>query len=386
MGITDFLKRGVQEIMVARPDEAKDLAIYKHPDQTVPTFAELTVDADEVAIFFKDGRAVGKLPPGRHSLRTENVPFLSNLVDAFTGGNVFIAEVFFVSTRQFPGQKFGGRIGSVEDPKSGVPVEIKVHGDFSLQITEPQTLILGLVGMRQAENDAFFHWFKQQVLKVMRDQTAELIVKKRWPVLDVVSGAYTEEIEQTVLDGVKKHVDHYGVQIVQLGNVTLSIDKEDEKNLKKLYTDAAYVRMAGGMQEFQQFASGKAMMGAGEGMSQGGGGDGEGGGQAMLGGAALGVGFGMAGMMQQGHNTAPDKHQQQHSHSQPGQVKGSEASSSPETITCSACGASVGKGKFCAACGTPLTSGTPEKYCSNCGSRLDKGTKFCKDCGTKVES
>ena len=51
------------------------------------------------------------------------------------------------------------------------------------------------------------------------------------------------------------------------------------------------------MQGYQQFAAGKAMMGAGEGMAKGGG-DG-GGGNPMLGGAGLGVGMGMAPMFQQ---------------------------------------------------------------------------------------
>jgi membrane protease subunit (stomatin/prohibitin family) len=391
MGISDFLKRGMKEMMVARPDEAKEQAIYKHPDQTVPTYAQLTVDADEVAIFFKDGKVVGKLPPGRHTLRSENIPFLSNLVDSFTGANVFIAEIFFVSIRQFAGIKFGGRIGSVEDPKSGIPVETMVHGDFALQINDPETLILGLVGMRQADNDSFFGWFKQQVLKVIRDQTAELIVKQKWPLLDVVSGAYTEEIEVTVLQGVKKHVDHYGVQIAQMGNFVLSIKEEDESNLKKLYTDAAYVRMAGGMQGFQQFASGKAMMGAGEGMASGGGGGGEGeggGGNAMLGGAALGVGFGMAGMMQQAGQAqgAPPAPGQGAEQTAPGDLKGTapqvEQSTGGDTVTCSECGEGVAPGKFCSECGAKLDAGP--SFCEKCGGKLSQGAKFCPECGTKT--
>jgi membrane protease subunit (stomatin/prohibitin family) len=391
MGISDFLKRGMKEMMVARPDEAKEQAIYKHPDQTVPTYAQLTVDADEVAIFFKDGKVVGKLPPGRHTLRSENIPFLSNLVDSFTGANVFIAEIFFVSIRQFAGIKFGGRIGSVEDPKSGIPVETMVHGDFALQINDPETLILGLVGMRQADNDSFFGWFKQQVLKVIRDQTAELIVKQKWPLLDVVSGAYTEEIEVTVLQGVKKHVDHYGVQIAQMGNFVLSIKEEDESNLKKLYTDAAYVRMAGGMQGFQQFASGKAMMGAGEGMASGGGGGGEGeggGGNAMLGGAALGVGFGMAGMMQQAGQAqgAPPAPGQGAEQTAPGDLKGTapqvEQSTGADTVTCSECGEGVAPGKFCSECGAKLDAGP--SFCEKCGGKLSQGAKFCPECGTET--
>lgn len=400
MGIGSFLKRGVQEMMIARPDEAKNFAIYKHPDQTIPNYAQLTVDSDEVAVFFKDGKVEGKLPPGRHTLNSSNIPFLSNLVDSFTGGNVLIAEVFFVSTRQFPGVKFGGRIGSVEDPKSGVPVETMVHGDFALQIFNPEQLILGLVGMQQSDNEAFFGWFKQQVLKVIRDQTAELIVKEKWPLLDVVSGAYTEEIEVTVLEGVKKYVDHYGVRIAQMGNFVLAIKEEDEKNLKKLYTDAAYVRMAGGMQGFQQFAAGKAMMGAGEGMAQGGGGGegggGGGGGNAMLGGAALGVGFGMAGMFQQQQaqqQQMPPMPPQQQGYPQGGEAAGAGGLQGANTpagqatsgagVTCGNCKKVVAPGKFCAECGQPLAQGP--KFCSNCGTKLADGAKFCPECGTKAE-
>lgn len=383
MGVMNFIKRGVQELMIARPDEAKQFAIYKHPDQTLPNHAQLTVDSDEVAIFFKDGKVEGKITPGRHTLSSSNIPFLSNLVDSFTGANVFISEVFFISTRQFTGIKFGGRIGSVEDPKSGVPVETMVHGDFALQITNPETLILSLTGMAQTDNESFFSWFKQQVLKVIRDQTAELIVKQKWPILDVISGAYTEEIEETVLAGVKKYVDHYGVTIVQMGNFTLGIKEEDEKKLKDLYTDAAYVRMAGGMQGFQQFSAGKAMMGAGEGMAKGGGGGGEGG-NGMLGGAALGVGFGMANMFQQGTGGSVP----QGGPPSPNQGKldgastlGKNATPQTQGVVCAACNKAVAPGKFCAECGQPLPTGP--KFCGNCGNKLTVGAKFCPECGTK---
>ncbi|MCB9554694.1 MAG: SPFH domain-containing protein [Deltaproteobacteria bacterium] len=296
MGIVDFLKRGVSEMMVARPDEAKNHIIYKHPDQTIPQSAQLTVDQDEIALFFRDGTIVGVVQPGRHTLETSNIPFLSNLIDSFTGGNVLMAEVYFVTLRELTNFKFGGRIGAVEDPKSGIPVQTMVHGSYSLKVMDPQKLLLGLVGMQSTDNESFTRWFREQLLKVIRDRVAELLVKKRWPLLDVTSGAYTEEIEQDVLDGVRRHVDEYGLSIVRLGNFVVAIGDEDERNLKKLYTDAAYVRMSGGMQGFQQFAGAKAMMGAGEGMARGGGG---GGGGALLGGAGLGVGFGLAGAFQQ---------------------------------------------------------------------------------------
>ncbi len=47
-------------MMVARPDSQKSLIVYKHPDQNIPMYSQLTVDSDECAVFFKDGRVVGR--------------------------------------------------------------------------------------------------------------------------------------------------------------------------------------------------------------------------------------------------------------------------------------------------------------------------------------
>ncbi|NUO49949.1 MAG: SPFH domain-containing protein, partial [Polyangiaceae bacterium] len=99
MGIMDFVKGGVREMMIARPDHLKHLIVYKHPDQNIPFWSQLTVDSDECALFFKDGTYQGWLPAGRHTLQTQNIPFLNNLVNKFTGGDVFIAEIFFVKTQ-----------------------------------------------------------------------------------------------------------------------------------------------------------------------------------------------------------------------------------------------------------------------------------------------
>ena len=116
MGVIDWFKRGVGELMIARPDEAKAFVVWKHPDPTIPMKSQLTVMADEQAIFMRDGKVVGTLGPGRHTLDSSNIPFLSNLVDSFTGGRLFITEVFFVTTRENTGVRFGGPIGNVEDP------------------------------------------------------------------------------------------------------------------------------------------------------------------------------------------------------------------------------------------------------------------------------
>jgi len=134
-------------MMVARPDWAKANLVYKHPEKTLPVRSQLTVMEDEEALVFRDGRIVDALGPGRHTLEAGNIRFLSELVDRFTGGDVYRAEVFFVNTREMTGVKFGGRIGNTEDPKSGLAVETMVHGTFSYRVVDAQRLVIGVVGL-----------------------------------------------------------------------------------------------------------------------------------------------------------------------------------------------------------------------------------------------
>jgi membrane protease subunit (stomatin/prohibitin family) len=273
--------------------------------------------------------------------------------------------VYFVTTRELAGHKFGGKVGKVRDPQSGLPVELMVNGSFSFKVVDPQKLVIGLVGLQRTSNEEFLAWFKDQVLKTIKDDIAELCVKKKWPLLDVTSGAYTEEIERDVLAGLGEHVKSYGLAIARLGNFVIDIDDADATNLKKLYTDAAYLRTVGGVGNFQQFAAGKAMLGAGEGMAKGGGAGGEG--NAMLGGAGLAVGMGMAQMMTGANRPA------------------SGGGTTAVGVVCPACGANVAPGKFCSSCGKELAVPAPAAaaFCAGCGGALAADAKFCGQCGRK---
>ncbi|MGE0546696.1 MAG: SPFH domain-containing protein [Kofleriaceae bacterium] len=286
-----FIKGGVAELAIARPDSAKDQWVYKHPDQTIPMKAQLTVDSDEVALFFKDGKFVGSFSAGRHTLDASNIPFLGQLVDKFTGGNVFICEVFFVTTRELAMIKFGTSIGDVQDPQTQLRVRIMVHGEFSARVIDPTKLVIGLVGQRATTNDGFLGWFKSQVQKVMKDDIAELIVKQNWPMMKVTSGAYTDEIEASTLTKVRSQIEPYGVEIIRFGDFSISMDQADKDRLDKLVERMAYVNASGGMAGYQQLAQAEMMMGAAEGMKKGG----DGGGAFQ--GAGIGLGFAMAGNM-----------------------------------------------------------------------------------------
>lgn len=300
MGIIDFVKGGIRELAIARPDHAKGLVVYKHPDKTIPMKAQLTVEPDEVALFFRDGQYKGQLGTGRHTMETSNIPFLDQLVDWGTGGNLWIAEVFFVTTREIPNQKFGGKIGKVLDPQSGIPVELMVNGTYSIKVIDPAKLLIGLVGLGNASNEEFLDWFKQLVLRHVKDDIAELLVKKKWPMLDVTSGAYTTEIATQVIGTMRAEIESYGLEVVRIANFNLAMKEDDEQRLNKIYENAAYMRMTGSVQNYQAMASANAMMSAGDAMKMPGGGNGG----ALAQGAGLGIGLAMAQQIGAGNQQA----------------------------------------------------------------------------------
>jgi membrane protease subunit (stomatin/prohibitin family) len=242
-----------------------------------------------------------------------------------------------------------------------------VHGTFSSRVLDPPRLVIGLVGLQKHEGNLFLQWFRDQVLKVIKDDIAELCVVKKWPLPDVTSGAYTEEIERETLGRLRPHVEPYGLEVVRFGNFTIAMGEEDEQRLNKFYERASYVNMTGGLSGYQQFAQAEMMMNAGEGMKRGGD---SGGGGAGMAGAGLGLGLGMAAQMMQNM-------QQARAPAAGGPVQ------TPPTgmgqVSCPACHASVAPGKFCPECGHALPVAAGPKFCSGCGKPVSG--KFCGECG-----
>lgn len=239
MGIFDGFKKEVQRQFIARPDEAKETILYKWPDSNIRLLTQLTVQADEKAVFFKEGKVHGILEGGTHNLDGKDIPFLGALIDMATGGNFLISELYFVSTRQFTNLPFGGMIDNVMDPTTNLAIMIRLFGEYAISVNDPEKLILNLVGTKNLENnDQLTEWFKELLLKIFREVVSEYVSDQKNPVLGIASQA--SEFEALVLEKVKTQLLDYGVSIPKLGNVTVSIKEEDEAMLKQMTRDFAY--------------------------------------------------------------------------------------------------------------------------------------------------
>jgi membrane protease subunit (stomatin/prohibitin family) len=317
MGLFSSLRRE----FIVRPDAYKASILFKWPDTNIRNRTQLTVEQDELAVFFRDGKVNGLIQPGVSTLDSSEIPFLGNLIDAATGGKFFKTELYFVSTREFANLPFGGMVDNVVDPETGLAVGLRVFGDYSLKVVAPDRLILNLVGTQDLRsNEQITDWMRDQLLKVFRTDVVAHITNEKWPILGIAS--QNAVIEQETLAAAAKVLDPYGISVARMGNFVISIRPEDEETLKKYRRDVQYTKLAG---SFQGAAAGEAMEGIGEGAAKGG----EGSAPAVI------AGMGLAGAV-------------------------FSAAKAAVTAACPKCGAQVAAGaKFCPSCGAEQPLATP---------------------------
>jgi len=396
MGIINFIKQGVGEMCIKRPDPLKNLLVYKHPDQTIPWKAFLTVDADECAIFLKDGKVHGMIGPGRCNLDASNIPFLSNFIDKFTGGNVLVCEVFFVTTKPIFDIPVGDKLGYMEDPLLGEMVEPRFFGKIAVQVTDPARFLLGYLGVRATSEEQQLSWIKGLFMNGVKVVVGQVCVTQGKSLLQTM--ALQNEIKTAFVQSAPD-LNNIGVKVVDVGGFSINLSDEDKETLKtaqaeigeakraarkaqigiqtaeaeaaqrnfKLQQDlqyrAQYANLAGQNPGYMMAAQADAVRGMGDGMAKGGGT----GGVAGLG-AQMAMGVGMAGMFQQSFVQPP--------------VVQRVAAPPGGAVACGKCGAQNPGGKFCANCGSPLAPPQPPQpaFCGNCGQPVSG--KFCAGCGT----
>jgi len=378
MGILNEARRE----FIAAPDSSKGQIVFKWPDHNIRKFSRAIVEPDAVAVFISQGRVMGILGPGQHTLDPAELPFLGMFVDWATNSNAFKAEIYFVGAREFPDIRFGGRLDEVQDPQTGLIVTLRTFGEYALRVIDPARLILNLVGtVDVTNNDAVTSWVTQQLLKCTRSGVTSQLMSGAWQILGL--SMHRAEIEHGTLEDANNELAGYGIAITRLGNLDINLDEEDNARLKKLAGDTAYSRLAGG---YLQAAQAEMMQGAGQGMAQGG---------AAVGPVFLGAGLGLGQNMGVPPQApayppppAPGFAGGGQGYAPPAQPAPQQAPPAPAahvpagTVQCGNCQNQVREGaKFCDSCGNPMSL-----QCSNCHAAMGATARFCAECGTPASS
>ncbi len=138
--------------VIEYPDASPNEIVHRVPERGSGDFrigSQLIVREGQMAVFFRDGKALDTFGPGRHTITTANIPLLVNLVRrVFSGDTPFTAEVYFVNMRDFIDQRWGTPEPITLRDEVLRMVRLRAHGTFSMAVADPQLFVGQVVGTR----------------------------------------------------------------------------------------------------------------------------------------------------------------------------------------------------------------------------------------------
>lgn len=287
MGIMDFIRGELIEIIEFN-DDSRDTIAWRFPDsdREIKNGAQLIVRESQVAQFVYLGQFGDTFTPGKHTLTTENIPVLTTLKGWKYGfESPFKADVYFINTRLFTGNKWGtANPIMMRDNDFGI-VRLRAFGTYDFRVVEPRLFLKEVVGTDQNFRiDEFADTMRSRLVSIFADSLATAKV----PALDIAS-RYTE-MGEALLPIINPVVTaKYGIEFPSFILENVSVPPEVEEAIDKRSSMSAI----GNLNDYVKYQMG-------QGMAKGTGGGA--GGTA----AELAVGFGIAQeMMKQGGMSAP---------------------------------------------------------------------------------
>lgn len=228
--------------------------IWKHPNEDFNTLSQLIVHESQEAIFFLNGQALDLLGPGRHTLKTHNIPILGKLLNLGTGGETpFHCEVYFINKTVQMAIKWGtdSKVRFIE-PTMGIPLEIGASGEMNLAVLDSRKLLLKLVGtMNGIAWEDTGNGFTKSIQTSFRSLIVTM-VKSNLPLIIKQSNIDLFEIDEqlsVISDELRKSLlpgfEEYGLTIPQfyVSNILLPENDLNFRRLKELHTISFQTRM-----------------------------------------------------------------------------------------------------------------------------------------------
>src|SRR5437868_819818 len=211
MGLMNFIRKELIDI-IEFTDDSRDTLSWRFPDEDkeIKRGAQLIVRESQVAQFVYLGAFGDTFGPGKHTLTTDNIPVLTTLASWKYGfESPFKADVYFVTTRLFTGNKWGtSNPIMLRDADFGI-VRVRAFGTFDFRIIDPKVFLKEVAGSDQNFRlDEFADTMRSRLVSVFSDALATAKI----PVLDLAT-RYSE-IGEALLPLINPLVSaKYGLEI-----------------------------------------------------------------------------------------------------------------------------------------------------------------------------
>jgi len=186
MGLMDFIKSQFIEI-IEWTDDSRDTLSYRFPDEDkeIKRGAQLIVREGQAVQFVYLGQFGDQFGPGKHTLTTDNIPVLSRLKGWKYGfESPFKADVYYVTTRLFTGNKWGtSNPVMMRDQDFGI-VRLRAFGTYDFRVVDVPTFLSEVAGTDEHFRlDEFADTMRSRIVSVFSEALAESKV----PALDIAT-------------------------------------------------------------------------------------------------------------------------------------------------------------------------------------------------------
>ena len=335
-------------------DSGKEI-VHRFPQEgsgEIKYGAQMVVRESQAGIFFYNGKAVHVFGPGRHTLKTANIPILNKIMGIPWGlESPLRAEAYMINTKVFANLKWGTREPvAFKDSELGL-IRLRAYGMFNIQIVQPLLFINSLVGTMASFSVADV---SEYLGKVIVSRFNDYLGENMDTILNLPSRY--EAWSAGLRERLQEDFRHFGLSLNQLYISAITPPPE----VQKAMDDKTKLGMFDDMNKLLQLKAATAMEKAAS--NPGSAGDSMG----------LGVGFMMPSLMAQAMQMAQT-------------TPATAQAAAPATdLNCPECRQPIRQDdRFCPACGHQLLV---FEQCKGCGKNLAPGTRFCPRCGQQAGS
>jgi len=231
MGLMNYIRGQFLEI-IEWQDDSRDTLSWRFPDEDreIKRGAQLIVRESQMCQFVYLGEFGDLFAPGKHSLVTDNIPILSTLKGWKYGlESPFKADVYYVNTRLFTGNKWGTQNPiMLRDPDFGI-VRVRAFGTYDFRIKNVRTFLKEVAGTdHQFTLDEFQETMRSRLVSTFSDALASSKV----PALDLAA-RYTE-LGEALLPVLNPDLtSKYGLELATFVVENVSVPPEVEQAIDK---------------------------------------------------------------------------------------------------------------------------------------------------------